>query len=184
MRSPEEQGVRRVETLVCENQGRLDDTIWSLAHSLLPALDRPDEVDSIYAERVLLASTAYFAHVFGGMRAPSGGGHGLSAKQVNWAIDLMHSQYHTDSSLSVLASEMNMTASRFAGAFRRSTGRSPDSWMRLHRIEQAKAMMRYSSMPISHIAAVCGFSSTQHFARVFASIVGVAPIEWRKQVRN
>jgi AraC family transcriptional regulator len=55
-----EQGVKPALTLICENEGRLDDTVWSLAQSLLPALERPDEVGSMYAERVLLASTTYF----------------------------------------------------------------------------------------------------------------------------
>lgn len=180
----EEQGVRPVETLVCENEGRLDDTIWSLAQSLIPALERPEEVDSLYAERVLLASTTYFAHTFGGLRPPADARHGLSARQTGWAIDLMHDQLRADISLTVLASEMDLTARQFAQAFRRTTGQMPDGWMRRHRIEQAKTMMRHSAMPIAHIATVCGFASPEHFGRVFASMVGVAPAEWRRQVLN
>jgi AraC-like DNA-binding protein len=180
----EEQGVRPVETLVCENEGRLDDTIWNLAQSLIPALEHPEEVGSMYAERVLLASTTYFAHAFGGMRPATGKGHGLSARQVNWAIDLMHDQFQTDLSLSVLASEMDLTARQFAQAFGRTTGRTPDNWMRNHRIEQSKTMMRYSAMPIAGIATLCGFASPEHFARVFSSLVGVTPGEWRRQIRN
>jgi len=179
-----EQGVRPVETLSCEVEGRLDDTVWSLALSLLPALERPEEVGSMYAERVLLASTTYFTHTFGGMRAPSDAGHELSAKQINLALDLMHDHFGTDLSLSVLASEMGLTARQFAQAFRRATGKTPDKWMQLHRIEQAKAMLRHSSVPIDHVAEACGFASPRHFARVFSSAVGATPKAWRGQVLN
>jgi AraC family transcriptional regulator len=138
----------------------------------------------MYAERVLLASTTYFAHAFGGMRPPSHSGHGLSAREVNWAIDLMHAQFHTDLSLSILASEMDLTARQFAQAFKRTTGQMPDAWMRDHRIEQAKTMMRYSPMPIPYIATICGFASVEHFARLFSSIFDVTPEDWRRQVLN
>ncbi|WFR97937.1 hypothetical protein [Rhizobium tumorigenes] len=76
-----EQALRPVPTLLCENEGRLDGTIWSLAQSLLPALERPEEVGSMYAERVLLASTTYFAQAFGGLRQAAASRHGLSRRQ-------------------------------------------------------------------------------------------------------
>lgn len=179
-----EQGLPPVDTLLCENEGRFDDTIWNLAQSLLPALERPEEVSSLYAERVLLASATYFAHAFGGLRPPEGARHGLSARQVNWAIDLMHAHFDTDLSLSVLAAEMDLTAREFARAFKRSTGQTPDGWLWTHRIAQAKTMMRHSAMPIPVIATVCGFASPAHFARVFSAQVGVPPTEWQRRVRN
>lgn len=138
----------------------------------------------MYAERVLLASTTYFAHAFGGMRPPADAGHRLSAKQVDSALDLMHDHFGTDLSLSVLAAEMNLTASQFARAFRRTTGKTPDGWMRLHRIEQAKTMMRHSSTPIEHIALLCGFATSGHFTRIFSDVVGSTPEAWRRQVLN
>jgi AraC-like DNA-binding protein len=180
----EAQRTRPIDTLVCESAGRFDDTVWNLTQSLLPALERPDEVGSMYAERVLLACTTYFAHAFGGLRPQEHEDHGLSARQVNWAIDLMHDHLGADISLSVLASEMDLTARQFARAFRRTTGKLPDVWMRNHCIEQAKTMMRHSSMSVLDIATVCGFASAEHFIRVFSSVIGVTPSEWRRQVLN
>lgn len=179
-----EQGVRPVPMLLCENEGRLDETSWSLAQSLLPALERPDEVGSMYAERVLLASTTYFAQGFGGMRQAAAARHSLSHRQVNRAFDLMHDQLDADLSLSVLASEIDLTARQFAQAFRRTTGSAPDRWMRHQRVEHAKIMLRRTSLPVSQIATACGFVSSEHLSRVFASIVGVTPTTWRKHVLN
>jgi AraC family transcriptional regulator len=180
----EDQGVPAVERLACETEGRLDDTVWSLAQSLLPALERPDEVGSMYAERVLLASTTYFAHAFGGMRPPAGARHALSPKQLERAIDLMQGSFQSDISLSTLASEMDLSARQFAQAFRRTTGETPDRWLANERIARAKTMLRSTTMSISQVATACGFISAVHFSRVFAEDVGVTPTDWRRQVLN
>jgi AraC family transcriptional regulator len=179
-----EQGRRPVPTLLCENEGRLDGTIWSLARSLLPALERPEEVGSMYAERVLLASTTYFAKAFGGLRQADASRHGLTHREVNRVFDLMHDQLDADLSLSALASEMDLTARQFAQAFRSTTGSPPDRWMRHQRVERAKMLLRMTSLPISQIATACGFVSSEHFSRIFASIVGATPAIWRKHILN
>lgn len=180
----EDQGVRPIEALICENEGRLDPTVWNLAQSLLPALERPEEVGSMYAERVLLASTTYFAHAFGGMRPPEGARHGLSPAQIARAIDLMLGHFDADISLTLLAAEMNLSPRHFVQAFRRTTGQTPDRWMRHQRVDRAKTMMRETTMTIGEIATFCGFTSPAHFSRVFAAIVGVTPTMWRRQVLN
>jgi AraC family transcriptional regulator len=176
-----EQGAKPVASLTCQNEGRFDPTIWSLAQSLLPALDRPEEVGSMYAERVLLASATYFAQVFGGMRQASASRHLLSRRQTNRAFDMMQDQMDVDLALSALASEMDLSARQFAQAFRRTTGTAPDRWLRHQRIEHAKVMLRTTSIPISQIATACGFVSPDHLSRVFASIVGIDPKGWRER---
>jgi AraC family transcriptional regulator len=138
----------------------------------------------MYAERVLLASTTYFAQAFGGLRQAAAARHGLSRRQVNLAFDLMHDRLDADLSLSALASEMDLTSRQFAQAFRSTTGSAPDRWMRHQRVERAKMLLRTTLLPISHIATACGFVSSEHFSRIFASIVGVAPAIWRKHVLN
>ncbi len=180
----DDQGVRHVEALVCENEGRLDETVWNLAQSLLPALERPDEVGSMYAERVLLASTTYFAHIFGGMRPSPGARLRLTTAQVTRAVDLMLGQFDADISLSAFAAEMELSPRQFAQAFRRTTGEPPDRWMRHQRVERAKALLRQTTKPIFEVATLCGFASQAHFSRVFTAIVGVNPSIWRRQVLN
>jgi AraC-like DNA-binding protein len=180
----EQQGMRPVETLVCETEGRRDETIWSLANSLLPALERPDEVGSIYAERVLLAATTYFAHAFGGMRLPADAPHDLSSRQVNRSMEMMQAYGSADLPLSTLASELELSALQFTRAFRRTTGVTPDGWLRRQRIEQAKSLMRQTAMSIDEIARVCGFAGEAHFEREFAAVVGASPGHWRRQVLN
>lgn len=177
-----DQGVRPVETLSCEHEGRIDETVWGLAQSLIPALERPDEVGLMYAERVLLASTVYFAHAFGGMKQGVHKSHNLSPNQVHRAMELMRDQIEADLSLSLLSSELDLTPRQFIQAFRRTTGETPDSWMRHQRVEQAKTLMRLTTTSMSCIATRCGFRNERQFTRVFTAMVGVTPNVWRKHV--
>lgn len=180
----EDQGVPRVEELVCENEGRFDETAWHLAQSLLPALDRPSEAGSMFAERVLLASATYFAHAFGGMRPRPARVHDLSPAQISRAIDIMASQFRTDISLAEIGAEMDLSPRHFARAFWRTTGESPDRWMRRHRVERAKTMLRETDLSVAQIALACGFADAAHFSRVFTAYTGVGPVLWRKQIFN
>ncbi|SDB74244.1 Helix-turn-helix domain-containing protein [Agrobacterium fabrum] len=173
-----------VETLVCEHEGRVDEAIWSLTQSLIPALERPEEIGALYAERVLLASTTYFAHTFGGMRPIERAPHRLSAKQTERVVDLMDSELQNDVSLSSLASQLDMMPGEFIRSFRRSSGTMPDVWFRDRRIERAKMLLRGKLIPDAKVAALCGFTSTDQFVRVFTAAVGVAPTTWRQTVLN
>ncbi len=180
----EEQGVHPISALTCENEGRLDDTVWSLAQSLLPAFERPHEVGTLYAERILMASTTYFAHAFGGMRPVTLPRYDLSKRQLGRTVDLMRDRLDSDVSLSLLASETDLTARQFAQAFRRATGSPPDRWMTHLRIDQAKAMLRKTTLPVSQIATACGFANANHFIRMFTLAVGVGPELWRTHILN
>ncbi|WP_425070046.1 helix-turn-helix domain-containing protein [Rhizobium tumorigenes] len=79
---------------------------------------------------------------------------------------------------------MNLTAREFAQAFPNTTGSAPDRWMRRQRVEKAKMLLRATALPISQIPTACGFVSSEHFSRIFASIVGVTPATWRKHILN
>ena len=138
----------------------------------------------MYAERVLLAATTYFAHAFGGMRPPAAFSHDLSAAQTARAMDLMLGKLASDISLTELAAEADLTPRNFARAFRQTTGDAPDRWLRQKRVERAKVLMRETGMSIAQVAEHCGFANSAHFSRAFAYCVGVSPSGWRKQILN
>lgn len=179
-----DQRVPDVKRLVCEHSGRLDDTVWSLAQSLLPALERPDDVGAMYAERVLLASATYFAHAFGGMRPATGASHALSRRELKRVTEFMESDLRADLSLTLLAAEVDLSPRVLVQSFRQTTGVTPDNWMADRRLDKAKDLLRNTSASIDDIAAACGFSSRAQFVRAFARANGTSPSSWRKQTLN
>ncbi|GGX21061.1 hypothetical protein GCM10007242_30290 [Pigmentiphaga litoralis] len=48
------------------------------------------------------------------------------------------------------------------------------------RVDRAKEHLRQSDLPLSQIAAVCGFADQSHFTRVFTRLVGTGPATWRR----
>jgi AraC family transcriptional regulator len=48
------------------------------------------------------------------------------------------------------------------------------------RIERAKDMLSYGSVPITGIALELGFGSSAHFATVFRKLTGTSPSIWRR----
>lgn len=178
----DERGAPRIATLTCE-RGMFDETVWHLGAALLPALERPGEIGSMYADHLLLATHTYFAVAFGDMRVPEYGRRGaLAPWQVRCATELMIERMGEDLSLSEPAAACGLSAGYFARAFRQSMGMPPHRWILLQRVLRAKSLLRDAVRPLSDIAAACGFADQSHFTRVFTGIVGASPGAWRKQV--
>ena len=178
----DEQGAPQIDTLTCE-RGIFDPTVWHLGQALLPALERPDEMGSLYADQLLLATHTYFAMTFGGMRLPTYSQRGgLAPWQVRCATEFMIERLGTDLSLSEPAAACGLSPNYFARAFKQSVGTPPHRWLLLQRVLRAKSLLRDANRSLADIAAACGFNDQSHFTRVFTSIVGASPGAWRKQV--
>ena len=179
----DEHGARRVERLACE-RGMFDRTAWHLGMALLPALSQPWEVGAMYADHLLLATHAYFAAAFGGMRLPEHARRGtLAAWQVRRATEFMLEHLGDDLPLSAPAAACRLSANHFARAFKSSMGLPPHRWMLAQRVSRAKALLRNFDLGLSDIACACGFADQSHFTRVFTRIAGLSPGAWRRQAR-
>jgi signal transduction histidine kinase/DNA-binding response OmpR family regulator/ligand-binding sensor domain-containing protein len=59
------------------------------------------------------------------------------------------------------------------------TGCSPNKFIRIIRLNKAKALLQQPSASIATVALECGYSDPGYFARVFKQEYGVTPQEWR-----
>jgi AraC-like DNA-binding protein len=177
-----ERGARRIDTLSCE-RGMLDETVWHLGMSLLPALERPHEVGGLYVDHVLLATHTYFAQAFGGLgQARSSRVGRLAPWQMRRATEVLLVDIAADVSLSVAAAACGLSVSHFARAFKASTGEPPHRWRLRQRVEHAKILMRRPGVSLADVALACGFSDQSHLTRVFRGLVGAPPGAWRRAV--
>lgn len=179
-RIADDNGGRRIATLACE-RGVLDETVWHMGMALLPALGRPAEVSQLYADHQLLAINTYFASTFGGLRpAPPVPRGGLAAWQLRRVTELVAADLAADVTLAELASACGLSVSYFARAFRRSTGQPPHRWLLAQRVARARALLASPDLPLADVALACGFADQSHFTRVFRTIVGASPGQWRR----
>jgi AraC-like DNA-binding protein len=180
----DERGTPRIGQLRCMTGGVFDETVWHLGNALLPALERPQEVGTLYAEQVMLAATTYFAQAFGGLRPGKDKLGMLAPWQLRRATEAMTSLPVDDLSLGELASQCGLSVSYFVRAFKQSTGDPPHRWMLRHRIERSKPLLAQSEATLAEIAVLCGFADQSHYTRMFKSFVGVTPAIWRRTTKT
>jgi len=66
---------------------------------------------------------------------------------------------------------------------RQSLGKSTKKYIQNRRIEEAKRLLRYTSLPIADIAEKLNFDTSSYFVRAFAKAEVVTPLQFR-QLQN
>jgi AraC-like DNA-binding protein len=164
--------------------GHDDEVIWHLGSSLLQALRRPDEVNQLFIDHMMLAFTAHVAQTYGGLRRLRLARGGLAPWQVKRACERLESDLSGRLTLQRIATEFGLSVSHFSRAFRISTGLPPHQWLLRQRVRAAKRLMTVRDLPLAEIAISAGFASQSHFTRVFSSLVGVSPGIWRREAHG
>jgi AraC family transcriptional regulator len=161
--------------------GVTDKVLGALGDALLPAFDRADQVNTLFVDHVTTAVVAHIVQAFGGLklrnRPPRGG---LAVWQERRVKEIIDANLDGEITVMQLAGACGLSGHHFSRAFRRSTGVAPYQWLLQRRIDKAKQLLCRSKLPLSEVAAVCGFAHQSHFTRVFARLVGVSPGRWRR----
>lgn len=79
----------------------------------------------------------------------------------------------------VLASEANLSCSRFYRVFREVTGVTPAEYVERTRISHALCLLLNTQKSISEIAFESGFADHSYFAHRFKKYMGMTPAEYR-----
>jgi len=157
---------------------RMDSVIPQMAGYIRPYLDDPDALDPILADSFMWAFGLYVMRRYGGLFDPRLKVGGLTAGQERIAKEWIEATLPIGTSLSELAQACGLSVSRFARAFRNSTGVTPYGWVILRRVQRAKDLLE-ASLPLAHIALACGFADQSHMTRTFKRATGMAPRTWQ-----
>ena len=65
--------------------------------------------------------------------------------------------------------------------FRQMTGKSVVEAIRNRRLDEARRLLRETSLPAEEIASLCGYESASTLSRAFAKATGLTPGAWRRQ---
>lgn len=159
-------------------QGVSDPILHGLGMALMPALENPGEVPTLFLDQIGLAIHSHTLHRYAGITAA--GRSGLADWQFKRVCAYIEEHLHGDPTIADLARECGLSQSHFASAFRRTAGMPPYQWLTKRRVERAKLLLQGGDLSLSDIARCSGFSDLSHLSRVFSRFEGHSPGRWRR----
>lgn len=99
---------------------------------------------------------------------------------VDWVRAFICANMTEPFSLEDLAAVSGLSTSHFGRQYRAVTGRTPMEDARLLRIEEARRLIKTTSMPLHEIAPKVGLVDEHHLSRLLKSLLGVSARELRQ----
>jgi len=84
-------------------------------------------------------------------------------------------------SLREIADASGLSAPYFSTVFKEEMGENLSNYLNRLRVEKAALMLATTNLPISGIAATCGFEDQSWFSKIFKNNTGLTPAKFREQ---
>ena len=95
--------------------------------------------------------------------------------RINEVISYIHENYASEITIPGLAERFGMSEYYLCRQFRKYSNRTI--------IEYAKRIFMETDKNVTRVAALTGFSNLTHFSRIFRTVSGQSPSEYRRQRR-
>jgi AraC-like DNA-binding protein len=105
-------------------------------------------------------------------------------RQVLQFVDELRTRCSEPWTLDSMAEACRLGRTQFEKLAKELTGDAPSLLLNRFRVSQAQLFLKNNDISVTDIAFEAGFSSSQYFARVFKSLVGMTPSEYRQQRGN
>ena len=102
-------------------------------------------------------------------------------ENIEKALDLIYYSYKETITVEQAASLTGYSKSNFCKIFKKVVGESFHQVLNRQRVNNAAGLLKMSNMSVSEISGEVGFSDTKAFCRVFKSVYGITPGEYRKK---
>ncbi len=100
-------------------------------------------------------------------------------RKINRTIAYMKEHLDQPLQAAVLASQASVSLSHYFALFKRRTGCTPIDYFIHLRMERARDLLEETSLTVKEIAAALGYDDQFYFSRVFKSINGLPPTNYR-----
>ena len=111
--------------------------------------------------------------------------HDVVLSRVDKARRIISEKY-TDSNFSLkdICDELYLSTSQFSLLFKEGTGQTFVEYLTAFRVDEAKKLLKSSSLKGYEVAEQTGFSDPRYFSIVFKKLTGVTAMEYRKGVSD
>lgn len=103
-----------------------------------------------------------------------------SVGQMKEAIDYINKNYQKDLDMAMVSNHISMNYSCFSQIFKEYTGTKFVNYIKEIRINKAKELLSSTQKKVAEIGYAVGYENEKHFMKVFKSVTGISPTEYRK----
>ena len=151
--------------------------IYQLMKSIIPLADSTNEqarhLCSLLCTQVMLEIAR--------LRSLNQSRETVANHYISEALDILNRSYAEPLTVSGVAEELHIHPSYLHRLFREYTSRTMKEHLQRIRIQHAQELLRETRKNMLEIACEVGFSNTQQFQQLFRKVVGMKPLEYRKQ---
>lgn len=130
----------------------------------------------LYFDRLLILISRY-----------CGRGRGTKLSESNVVVrnaaKYISENYNEDLKLEKLAAKYYMSPCHFSRLFKSVTGMGLNEYINIERIRAAERLLAKTDLPITAVAAECGFNDSNYFSNVFKRINGQTPKKYQMERR-
>lgn len=112
---------------------------------------------------------------------PAEGTLGIEVPEIAMAIQYIDTHISNDLSLTKISAMVFLSPSYFSKLFKQSVGIGFNEYVTKLRMSHAQSLLRTTSKKVGDISKQVGFESAPYFNRMFKSLFGCTPQEFRKQ---
>ena len=106
---------------------------------------------------------------------------GSAEDPVRGVVRYIHTHLQENMTVTQLAEIAHLHPNYFIRMFKQATGMPPLRYVTAAKIEQGKMLLEQTDVPIGTIAASLGYGDPAHFSRVFKSVCGYGPRQFRQK---
>lgn len=104
--------------------------------------------------------------------------------QVQEAIQYLNEHLHKPLTMRDTAEHLHMNASYLSVLFKEQTGLTFSEYLTRKRVQRAKELLSGTRLTIAEIADQAGYQTSKYFVKVFRSLEGVSPGQYRKTIAH
>ncbi len=97
------------------------------------------------------------------------------------ALHILSDQWRDPPVMHIVARRLGVSREHLVRSMRTATGLPPGQWLRRHRIQRAADELLVTTASIADVACAAGFASASHFVRLFRTVHGETPSQYRRR---
>lgn len=103
-------------------------------------------------------------------------------QKIRLAVQYIRQNFAKPLNMTLVSNEVSMNYSLFSLLFKQYTGTNFVTYLQKLRIEEAQKLLTTTDWRVNEIGHRVGFADDKHFLKVFKSITGLSPTDYRKAV--